>query len=84
VLRNGKPDAYRDSAAEAIQLAQIALHWLVVLFVAGQYATRERAHAYRTLGQRPDSFDQTLHLVHMRAGLLIFAVDRVRTLEACH
>jgi cytochrome b561 len=64
-------------------LAQIALHWLVVLLAAGQYATSGamlRAHAYRPLGQRPDPFDQTLHLVHMRAGLLIFAVVAVRML----
>jgi cytochrome b561 len=62
-------------------LAQIALHWLVVLLVIEQYATSGailRTHAYRPLGQRPDPFDFTLHSVHTRVGLLIFALVAAR------
>ena len=46
-----------------------------------QYATSGailRTHAYRPLGQRPDPFDLTLHSVHTRVGLAIFALVALR------
>jgi cytochrome b561 len=60
---------------------QIMLHWLVVALVVEQYATRAaimRAHMYRPFGQRLDPLDLTLHLIHTRAGLLIFALVAIR------
>ena len=64
-------------------VAQIMLHWIVVLLVIEQYATSGailRTHAHRTLGKRPDPFDLTLHTVHTRVGLLIFALVAARVL----
>jgi cytochrome b561 len=64
-------------------LAQIGLHWLVVLLVIEQYATSRavlRTHGYRPLGQQPDPFDLTLHSVHTPIGLLIFALVTTRLL----
>jgi cytochrome b561 len=62
-------------------IAQIALHWAVVLLVIEQYATSGavlRIHAYRPLGRPADPFDLTLHAVHTRVGLLILALVAVR------
>jgi hypothetical protein len=64
-------------------LAQIVLHWLVVLLVIEQYATSGamlRVHGYRPLGRPADPFDLTLHAVHARVGLLIFGLVAVRLL----
>jgi cytochrome b561 len=50
-------------------VAQIALHWTVVLLVIEQYFTSAailRVHAYRPLGRQADPFDLTLHAVHTR------------------
>ena len=60
---------------------QIALHWAVVLLVIEQYFTSAailRVHAYRPLGRPADPFDLTLHSVHTRVGVLIFALVAVR------
>ena len=62
-------------------LAQIVLHWLVVLLVIEQYATSGamlRVHGYRPLGGPADAFDLTLHALHARVGLLIFGLVAVR------
>ena len=62
-------------------ISQIILHWVVVALVVEQYATSGailRTHAYRTLGAHPDPFDMTLHSVHTRVGLLIFALVAAR------
>lgn len=62
-------------------LAQIVLHWIVVLLVVEQYATSGailRTHAYRPLGSRPDPLDLTLHNVHTRVGVLIFVLVAAR------
>lgn len=70
-------ESNRERAGERYGIAQIVLHWVVVLLVVEQYATSGailRTHAYRPLGQRPDPFDMTLHAVHTRIGLLIFAL----------
>jgi cytochrome b561 len=64
-------------------VAQIALHWTVVLLVIEQYATSGailRVHAYRPLGRPADPFDLTLHGVDTRVGLLILALVAVRLL----
>jgi cytochrome b561 len=64
-------------------MAQIILHWAVVLLVLEQYVTSAailRTHAYRPLGRGPDPFDLTLHAVHTRAGLLIFGLVALRLL----
>jgi cytochrome b561 len=64
-------------------LAQILLHWTVVLLVIEQYATSGailRSHAYRPLGQRPDPVDLALHSVHTRVGLAIFVLVLLRLL----
>lgn len=64
-------------------LAQIMLHWVVVLLVVEQYATSGavlRMHAYRPLGSRQNPFDLTLHSIHTRVGLLIFALVAARLL----
>jgi cytochrome b561 len=64
-------------------IAQIFLHWTVVLLVMEQYATSGailRTHAYRPLGQRPDPVDLALHSVHTRVGLAIFALVLMRLL----
>ena len=60
---------------------QIALHWLVVLLIAEQYVTSAailRTHGYRPLGKPPDPLDITLHTVHSRVGLTIFALVALR------
>jgi cytochrome b561 len=61
--------------------AQITLHWLAVLLIVEQYITSAailRAHGYRPLGKPPDPFDMTLHSVHTRVGLAIFALVALR------
>jgi cytochrome b561 len=60
---------------------QIALHWLVVLLVIQQYLTSAaiiRVHGYRPLGRSADPSDLTMHSVHTRVGLLIFALVAIR------
>ena len=62
-------------------IAQIVLHWAVVLLVVGQYATSAamvRVHGYRPLGRLPAPFDLTLHAAHMRLGLLILVLVAFR------
>jgi cytochrome b561 len=75
--------AGRTVAGARYGLAQIVLHWLVVLLVIEQYATSGamlRVHGYRPLGRPADPFDLTLHAVHARVGLLIFGLVSVRLL----
>jgi cytochrome b561 len=60
---------------------QIALHWLVALLVAVQYATGgsiERTHSAVARGLEPESLDLTLHAIHNRAGLVIFGLMLIR------
>ncbi len=67
--------------AHRYRLLQIVLHWLVVLLLIEQYITSAailRTHAYRPLGKRPDPFDLTLHSVHTRVGLFLFALVALR------
>jgi cytochrome b561 len=67
--------------SERYRTLQIALHWAVVLLVIEQYLTSAailRVHAYRPLGRPADPFDLTLHSVHTRVGLLIFALIAAR------
>lgn len=62
---------------------QVALHWLVAALVLGQYATSgaiTRTHQIRLIGQRINSSDLTLHLLHNRLGLLIVALMGLRLL----
>jgi cytochrome b561 len=62
-------------------VAQITLHWTVVLLVIAQYFTSAailRVHAYRPLGRQADPFDLTLHAAHTRVGLLIFILVATR------
>ena len=57
--------------------AQIILHWLVVVLVIGQYATSGailRTHSVSVGGLAPSRSDLFWHVVHNRAGLLIFAI----------
>jgi cytochrome b561 len=73
--------ALRDAPGARYSAVQIALHWLVVLLIAEQYVTSAailRTHAYRPLGKGPDPFDMTLHTVHTRVGLAIFALVVLR------
>src|SRR5260370_3274545 len=73
--------AGRTVAGARFGLAQIVLHWLVVLLVIEQYATSGamlRVHRYRPLGRPADPFDLTLPAVHARVGLLIFGLVTVR------
>ena len=66
---------------ERYSYAQIALHWVVVLLVIEQYLTSAailRVHGYRPLGRPADPFDLTLHAVHTRVGVLIFALVAIR------
>jgi len=61
--------------------SQVALHWLVALLVAAQYATGGsigRTHAAVARGIEPEPFDLTLHAIHNRVGLTIFALVIVR------
>jgi Prokaryotic cytochrome b561 len=79
----GRAVADRAVAGARYGLAQIVLHWLVVLLVIEQYATSGamlRVHGYRPLGRPADPFDLTLHAVHARVGLLIFGLVAVRLL----
>jgi cytochrome b561 len=72
-----------DAGTARYAMAQILLHWLVAALVVEQYATSGgalRAHAYRPLGRHADPFDLTLHALHTRAGLLIFAFVAARLL----
>ena len=71
----------RDAPGTRYSAVQIALHWLIILLIAEQYVTSAailRTHAYRPLGKGPDPFDMTLHTVHTRVGLAIFAVVALR------
>lgn len=80
-MRQSSASAKR--VGERYGLAQIILHWTVVLLIIEQYATSGailRTHAYRPLGRPPDPFDMTLHAVHTRLGLLIFGLVAVRLL----
>jgi cytochrome b561 len=73
--------ATAEAAGRRYGLAQIVLHWVVVLLVAEQSATSGamlRIHAYRPLGKAPDPFDLTLNLVHARVGLLMFVLVALR------
>ena len=66
---------------ERYSYAQIALHWVVVLLVIEQYLTSAailRVHGYRPLGRPADPFDLTLHALHTRVGVLIFALVAIR------
>ena len=57
--------------------AQIILHWLVVALVILQYATSGailRTHSVSMSGLAPSRSDLFWHVVHNRAGLLIFLV----------
>jgi cytochrome b561 len=66
---------------ERYSYAQIALHWVVVLLVIEQYLTSAailRVHGYRPLGRPAAPFDLTLHAVHTRVGILIFALVAIR------
>jgi cytochrome b561 len=68
---------------ERYAYAQIALHWAVVLLVIEQYFTSAavlRTHSYRPLGKPAAPFDLTLHSVHTRVDLLIFALVALRLL----
>jgi cytochrome b561 len=72
-----------STGQERYAYAQIALHWAVVLLVIEQYFTSAavvRTHAYRPLGKHADPFDLTLHSLHTRVGLLIFALVALRLL----
>jgi cytochrome b561 len=61
--------------------AQIILHWLVVVLVVLQYATSGailRTHSVSISGLAPSRSDLFWHVVHNRAGLLIFLVLCIR------
>lgn len=71
----------RDAPGARYSLVQIALHWLVVLLVGEQYVTSAailRTHGYRPLGKPPEPLDMTLHSVHTRIGLAMFALVAAR------
>lgn len=60
---------------------QVALHWLVALLVAVQYATSGsigRTHDAAAQSLKPEPFDLTLHAVHNRVGLVILGLMLVR------
>jgi len=60
---------------------QIALHWLVALLVAVQYATGssiDRTHHAVARGLEPEPFDLTLHAIHNRTGLMILGLMLIR------
>lgn len=60
---------------------QIALHWIVALLVAGQFATGgsiERTHHAVHAGQAPDPVDLFQHAVHNYAGMAIGALMLLR------
>ena len=60
---------------------QIALHWLVAVLVAIQYATGgsiERTHHAAARGLVPETLDLTLHAIHNRTGLVIFGLMLIR------
>jgi len=60
---------------------QIALHWLVALLVAAQYATGgsiERTHHAVAHGLEAKPSDLFLHKIHNRTGLIILGLMLVR------
>ena len=62
-------------------LAQIALHWIVVLLVMVQYATSgsiARTHEVSIKGLAVDPVDQLLHTVHNRVGMMILVLMLLR------
>jgi cytochrome b561 len=62
---------------------QVALHWLVALLVAAQYATGgsiERTHHAVAHGHEAQPFDLLLHKIHNRTGLIILGLMLVRLL----
>ena len=78
---HGEIERELSGGAPRYTMAQIALHWLIVLLVIEQYGTSGavlRTHSYRPLGHHPDPFDQALHSVHTRAGLFIFGLVVIR------
>ncbi len=75
------PTPVQGAARARYGLVQIALHWLVVALIVEQYVTSAailRTHSYHRLGKPPDPFDLTLHTVHTRVGLAIFALMTAR------
>lgn len=71
----------RRSRPHAYSRVQIALHWAAVLLVLGQYVTSGaivRTHSLHMIGQRQNSTDLILHLLHNRLGLLLVAVMLAR------
>jgi cytochrome b561 len=73
IMNQARPAGYRG--------IQIALHWLVAMFVLVQYLTSEaivRTHTIHRLGQRQDPTDLMLHTVHIRLGLALVALMIVR------
>lgn len=62
-------------------LAQIVLHWLVVLLIVGQYATSSavvRVHAYRPFGRPANAGDLALQAIHVRIGLIVLVFVAIR------
>jgi cytochrome b561 len=60
---------------------QVALHWLIAVLVAVQYATGssiERTHHAVARGLEPEALDLTLHAIHNRTGLVIFGLMLIR------
>eukprot|EP01037_Dinobryon_pediforme_P010675 gene10675-10748_t len=55
-------------------LAQIGLHWLIAALILAQYATSGaifRMNQHHTLGHASGDWDDILHKLHMRLGLLL-------------
>ncbi len=64
----------KTSAPERYSFAQIVLHWLVAALILVQYATSGaivRMNQTHTLGHTMGDWDDILHKVHMRVGLVI-------------
>jgi cytochrome b561 len=70
-----------DGTVAKYSLAQIVLHWTVVLLVFVQYATSgsiARTHEVSLKGLTVDPMDHFLHSVHNRSGMLILALMLLR------
>lgn len=70
-----------NSAPQGYHWCQVALHWLVAVLVASQFATGGsigRTHDAVTHGLEVKPFDLVLHKFHNRIGLIILGLMLVR------
>ena len=67
----------KSSTSVKYTLVQIVLHWLIAFLIIAQYATSGaivRMNQSHTLGHVSGDWDDILHKLHMRVGLLVLTL----------